>query len=212
MGWGVSRRASRTSSSSPSRRAIEESGSVLKSVRYAARPKRNPRTSMAPCSSGTGTIEMPSASKGPCIVFRVTLGTVLSVGLSSNTYAKTRRMIRNVSSLPYGQRRPLPDIEWANVIKPENMVGMSMRQQDRIEAVDAGAQCLLAEIRRGIDDHVLPVAREQQGRAEPFIPRIIRTANAAVAAQRGNAHGCAGSQNRNLEWSRRHGDERTESE
>ncbi len=72
-----------------------------------------------------------------------------------------------------GERGPLPDIVGANVIKPEDVVGMAVRQQNGVEAFQANAEGLLAEVRRGINHHVLAAAGDQQGRAQPLIPRIV---------------------------------------
>ena len=43
------------------------------------------------------------------------------------------------------------------VVKPQNMVGMSMRVQDCVDALDVLANGLLAEIRRGVDQHGVAV-------------------------------------------------------
>src|SRR5260370_27846189 len=53
-----------------------------------------------------------------------------------------------------GYRRPLADIEGANVVKAEDVVGVAVRQQNGIEAFQPNAERLLAEVRRGINHHV----------------------------------------------------------
>jgi hypothetical protein len=74
------------------------------------------------------------------------------------------------------------------------VIGVAVGEEDRIEAIDAGAQALLAKIRGGVNDDVLAVAREEQGRAQPVVMRVLRAADAAVASERGNAHGRAGAE------------------
>jgi hypothetical protein len=71
---------------------------------------------------------------------------------------------------------------------------VAVRQQDRVEAIDAGAQALLAKIWSDVNHDVLAIAREEQGRAQPVVMRVKRTADAAMASERGNAHGCAGTE------------------
>src|SRR5882762_2691367 len=93
------------------------------------------------------------------------------------------------------QRRALTDIERANVIKTEDVVGMAMREQNGVEAFESNAEGLLAEVRRRINHDVLAAAGDQYGRTQPLIVRIIRLAHAAGAAERGNTHGRAGAEN-----------------
>lgn len=75
---------------------------------------------------------------------------------------------------------------------------MAVREQNGIETVQPGAHGLLAKVRRGVNDYVLTVAREQQRRSQAFIARIGGTANAAGAAERGYTHRCAGPKNRDF--------------
>ena len=86
----------------------------------------------------------------------------------------------------------MADVEGANVVEAEDVVGVAVGEQDGIEAVEADAEGLLAEVRRGVDHDVLSVAREQQGRAQAIVVRIFRGANGALASQGGHAHGGAG--------------------
>src|SRR3989442_792409 len=55
----------------------------------------------------------------------------------------------------------------------------------------ADAKGLLAKIRCGVNDDVLAIAREKHRRAETVVARIFRSANAAMAAERRDAHRCA---------------------
>ncbi len=93
------------------------------------------------------------------------------------------------------QRRALTDIEGANVIKTEDVVGVAVREQNGVKAFQSNAEGLLAEVRRGINHDVLAAARDQYGRTQPLIVRIVRLAHAAGAAERGNTHGRAGAEN-----------------
>src|SRR5207245_6706126 len=72
-----------------------------------------------------------------------------------------------------GQRGPLADIEGANVIKTENVVSMTVRQQNGVEAVESNTERLLAEVRSGINHDVLAATGDQQGRAQPHIVWIV---------------------------------------
>src|SRR5882724_2689544 len=89
------------------------------------------------------------------------------------------------------QRGLLTHVEGANVVEPENVVSMGVREEDGVEPLKADAKGLLAEVRRRVNDNVLAIAREEQGRAETVVARIFRSANAATAAERRNAHRCA---------------------
>ena len=55
-------------------------------------------------------------------------------------------------------------------------------------------EALLAKVEGGVNDYVLFIAGEKQGRAQPVVVRVIRTADAAVACERGDAHGRAGAE------------------
>jgi hypothetical protein len=67
-------------------------------------------------------------------------------------------------------------------------------EENGVQAIDTGAQALLAKIRGGVNDDVLSTAREEQRRAQAVVVRVWRAADAAVASERGNAHGRAGSE------------------
>jgi len=68
-------------------------------------------------------------------------------------------------------------------------------EQDGVEAVDSGAESLLAEVGRGVDDDIVAVVREQQRRAEAVVAGIFGVADAAMTAERGDAHGSSGAEN-----------------
>src|SRR5580692_1815015 len=79
------------------------------------------------------------------------------------------------------KRRALADIEGANIVETENVVGVAVREKNCVEAIESDAEGLLAEVGGGVDDHVLAVAGDEQGRAEAFVVRVVRMANAAGA-------------------------------
>ena len=72
-----------------------------------------------------------------------------------------------------GKSSSLVDVEGANIVEPEDVVGMSMGQQNGMEGIDSLAQGLLAKIGRGVDNHVVSVSREEQGRARAVVVGIL---------------------------------------
>src|SRR5260221_3745815 len=89
------------------------------------------------------------------------------------------------------QRGFLTHVKGPNVVETENVVSVGVREEDGVEPLKADAKGLLAEVRRRVNDDVLAIAREKQGRAETVIARGLRSANAAIAAERRDAHRCA---------------------
>ena len=60
-----------------------------------------------------------------------------------------------------GHGHALAHVKRANVVESQNVIGMSMRKDDGVKLVKLDAQALKAKIRRGVDNHVMPVAGEQ---------------------------------------------------
>ena len=87
--------------------------------------------------------------------------------------------------------RFLAQIEGANIVKSQDMVGVSVRKNDGIEAFESLTQGLKAEVGRGIDDHVMILAGDQNRRPGTIVVGVLGTADAAMAAEAGNAHGGA---------------------
>lgn len=85
------------------------------------------------------------------------------------------------------RQRAVAEIERANVIEAEDVIGVGMRNKDRVEPMNARAQGLLAEISRDVYDQTLIVVFDHQTGAEPFVARIVRGAGRAIAAERGHA-------------------------
>ena len=55
----------------------------------------------------------------------------------------------------------------ADIVEPKNMVGMRMRQENRIDAFDSEAQHLVAKIRRRIEYEVLAFCNDIQTATPP---------------------------------------------
>src|SRR5882724_1431298 len=81
-----------------------------------------------------------------------------------------------------------PEAEQPHVIQAQDMVGMSVRVKNRVKPFDVLANRLLPEIRRGVDEHCVPVVLHQNRRTRAPVMRIIRRAYPAVAPDGGNAH------------------------
>src|SRR2546427_8686146 len=64
-------------------------------------------------------------------------------------------------------------IEWTNVVKAKDVIGMTVRYQDGIEMLQSITQSLLAKVSRGIHDHGLTGMFDQYRDAQPLIPRIV---------------------------------------
>jgi hypothetical protein len=84
------------------------------------------------------------------------------------------------------------DIESTDFIKAEGMVNMVVGKQNRVTPINTRSQHLLAQIRRGINQDgagVVLIVNEPDGGRSPqaFIPRIITTADLALAPDGGDA-------------------------
>ena len=90
----------------------------------------------------------------------------------------------------------LADVERANIVEAHDVIGVPVRQQNRVQPIHSRAQRLLAKIGSRVDHHVLSAARKQQGRAQSLVVRVARAAHPAMASRRRHAHGGAGAQHR----------------
>ena len=73
---------------------------------------------------------------------------------------KQGRSLEDVLDDPYVRNRSTPDqrarvLERPDVIEAKNMIGMTMRYQDRIEVFQTDTQSLLPKITRSIHDYCL---------------------------------------------------------
>ena len=93
-----------------------------------------------------------------------------------------------------GKNGVLAEVVRADVVEAHDVVGVSVGEEDGVEAIEFCAQGLLAKIGRGVNDDELAVAGEEQGRAEAIVAGIGGGAHAAMATGRGHAHGGAGAE------------------
>ena len=68
------------------------------------------------------------------------------------------------------------------------MVGVRVGVEDGVEAVDAFAHGLGAEVGRGVDDDIAAVVGKQDRWARAFVVRISGIANGAMTRESGHAH------------------------
>ena len=80
---------------------------------------------------------------------------VKNIGKGAANHAK--RFFRAV----HGERGFLANVEGANIVEAEDVVGVAVGEEDGVEAIEADAEGLLAKVGRGVDDDVLAVARKQ---------------------------------------------------
>jgi hypothetical protein len=81
-----------------------------------------------------------------------------------------------------GNRLPLQRVESPHLVEAEDVIGMPVREQQRIDAAHIEPERLGPEIRSGIDEQVQPVIRfHQDGGAQPVITRVGRPADGAIA-------------------------------
>jgi hypothetical protein len=86
----------------------------------------------------------------------------------------------------------------AKIINPIDMIGMGVREEYRIDPLDAFTQRLKAQIRRSVNQDTSSVVLYEQGGPCALVPRIIRRADPAAASHHRNARGCSAPQNCNL--------------
>ena len=121
-----------------------------------------------------------------------------------------RRPVENVGKLPLqrGQRfrrtvhrdlALLPHVEGAYIVQSQNVVGVPVRVDHRVEPVDVRAHGLVTEIRRRVDHHVAPAVRKQNRRTHSLVQRIGRFAHHAVAPERRHPHRGAGTKHCQLQ-------------
>ena len=139
---------------------MRRSGMPLQSVRYANRPKRNPRMLHGPCEIGIGTMSWLPTRKAPSI------GTKPQPRARRRPLARPRRT-RNRTSPPHAldRRRVTVDrhraaaerVEPAHFVETHDVVGVGVRQQDRVDATHVVSQRLRPQVGRRVDQHAEPV-------------------------------------------------------
>src|ERR1700682_2644308 len=62
-----------------------------------------------------------------------------------------------------GDDAALPEVEGAYVVESHDVIGVRVRAEDGVNALDAGAQGLIAEIGRGVDEDVAAAVADEDG-------------------------------------------------
>ena len=79
-----------------------------------------------------------------------------------------------------GHRPPLQRVEAADLVEPEDVIGVAVREEDGVDAADAERQRLRAQVGSGIDQQRVPVVGLDEDRRAPApiarIGRIDRSA------------------------------------
>ena len=96
-----------------------------------------------------------------------------------------------------GNRAALNPVEAADVVQPEDVIGVAVREEDRIDALDAGGQRLLPEVRRRVDEDRGVTGNIDVDRgAQTRVSRIGRAADVAGAADHRHAGRGSGTEER----------------
>ena len=99
-----------------------------------------------------------------------------------------------------GDGRLLNVIITSELINAMDMVGMRMGVKDGINPRNSLAQGLLSQVRRGVDQEafwsVAPLGLNPNGGTKPFVFRIFRAADFAIAVDQRNAGGSSASEDR----------------
>ena len=93
-----------------------------------------------------------------------------------------------------GHGSALADVEGANVVEAEDVIGVAVGEEDGFKTIEAGSEGLGAEVGGGVNDYVLGIAGEKDGGTEALVVGIGGTADGTGAADRGDAHGGAGAE------------------
>ena len=67
------------------------------------------------------------------------------------------------------------------------MIGVAMRDQDRVEMLQTISQGLLTKVCRSVNDDGLAGMLDQHGHAQAFVARVVGRTRLAVAGNRRNA-------------------------
>ncbi len=93
-----------------------------------------------------------------------------------------------------GDAGALEDVEGADVVEAEDVIGVGVGEEDGVDAADVVAEDLGAEVGGGVDEDVAAFVLDQDGRAEAVVVRIGGVADGAGAADGGDAGAGAGAQ------------------
>jgi hypothetical protein len=103
------------------------------------------------------------------------------------------------------QSGALADVEGANVVEPLDVIGVAVGEKNGGEVIEARGESLGAEIRGGVNDDVLAVAGEKNRGPQALVVGVGGLADGTVAADRGDSHGSAGTENGEMDGRRGHG-------
>src|SRR3984885_15365912 len=98
----------------------------------------------------------------------------------------------------------LPVVERPHVVQAHNVVGVRVREQNRVHARDPRAQGLIAKVWRGVDQHAVITILDVNRRPKALVPRILRMAYGAAAADHRHPDAGARSEHRNANGLRGH--------
>ena len=104
-----------------------------------------------------------------------------------------------------GHGRFLAHVEGADVVEAKDVVSVRVGEDQSVEALEAGAKSLRAEVGSGVHDDVAAGMCDEKGGTSAVVARVGGAADAALAAERGNAHGGAGAENGKAERASRVG-------
>src|SRR5215469_13251949 len=76
----------------------------------------------------------------------------------------------------------LHEIKRPDIVETQNVIGVRVRVQDGIEALDSEPESLVAEIGRCIDQYSLLAQPEKDRRTKPPVARIAGSAHRAAAS------------------------------
>ncbi len=73
-------------------------------------------------------------------------------------------------------------VVYSHLIQPEDMVGMGMSKEDGIDAIDAIAESLLAEVCGAIDEDIVAIKLQKNRRTKTVVPLVGRAAYLTLTA------------------------------
>lgn len=105
-----------------------------------------------------------------------------------------RRRIR-----PDIERLSTERVESPHIIQSHDVIGVGVRENDRIDAINIIIHTLKTQFRGCIDKHAGRAVRNQHGRPSAFIVRIGASANLAMAADHGHPGAGTGAEEQKLD-------------
>src|ERR1700680_4679359 len=103
-----------------------------------------------------------------------------------------------------GNFAALLEVEWPHIVETHDVVGVRMSEQYGVHARNLGSERLLAKVRCGVNQDAVVSIVNVDGRAQPIVARVIRTAHRAMTADRGYPDASAGTEHRDFQRVRRH--------